>query len=179
MIWLYVVLALLGLLAVAVLTHAYRSIRNFRKVNEAAIALRLEDIPALAKECQNAFAILWGFDFTQMRPDEIAMALEAAVWRSRHLRHALGRPGQRWRFALPVGAFLGELLVAHAKGKWLRDARGVPCITVPCRRVTLCVYPFTTVFKHRAVGRRGELFATITKVLANEAPASAKPDWWD
>jgi len=115
-----VVVALLGAF---VLRARRTSTRETEAVRGAVAGIRLEDVPALAAECERAVRdqfrteLAWDdVDGSLRRID--ALLREREGLNTRGFRNAFSAPGHPHRYVAVVGSLAGELLVSAGEAVW-------------------------------------------------------------
>jgi hypothetical protein len=167
-----------GLVVVAAL-FAFWSVRRLRQTIHQAMSelvkVTVEDIPALADECVRLFDARFG---KQLSLDD----LEGTAWlldehfRDGRIKRAFARPGFKWYFVKPMGAFVGELLRRHYEGEWRKQDGRPPFLRrTNTQEIKVTTDPFMKVFKYGVRQReKGDLYAYL-KVDEGIGPSSSVP----
>lgn len=156
-----------ALLAVAALFGALflwgllRLRRGSRQSAAAIRRLRVAEIAALVAEGHAGLAR--GYALTLDLADRTAAAehLDRVCRDRMKLKNTFARDGFYWRFALPLGALVGEHLRLHARGEW-RDSPEGPVLALPLADGTATCHPFAQVLQHVRRGAPGDLAAYLT-----------------
>jgi hypothetical protein len=172
--WLYIVAGVLGLLVLG-LVWGWLHLRNSQKrAYEAMANVRLEEIPALAQACIDGFKNHFDETLALDRFEDTAQIFSSRLDQHETLKKAFAEDDFYWKFVLPTGAFLGEMLRRHAGGKWLAsDDGGSPLMKIPVGDGVATTYPFDKIMKHVTSGDPGDLYAflktslTLEKALAD------------
>src|SRR4051812_26275875 len=115
---LYITGGLVVAVALFALWGVHRLRQAIRQAMSELVKVTVEDIPALAEECVGLFDAKFG---KQLSLDD----LEGTAWLLDEYKRAFARPGFKWYFVKPIGAFVGELLRRHFGGEW-RKQQGRP-----------------------------------------------------
>ena len=159
--WIWIPLALVALV-VALLGWGLLRLRAGAAAARRAIAVvRLDQIDALARECERGFREAFGITLDLADLEGAAQALSTRVDEAGALKGAFEKPGFYWYFVLPVGAYVGELLRVHAGAVWkVSEEGGVEmAITTPDGEVA--TFPFDKVIKQATIGDPGDLYAYL------------------
>ena len=131
-----------------------------------------EDIPELCKE--GARVIRHRLDITVelLDNESSAKAISNALDRHDELKKAFAKDDFWWYFVLPCGALLGEHLVTHAGGRWVRSQEGEWTVEIPLADGgdPAITYPFAKIIKQVTEGDSGDVYAyLISAQHLNEA----------
>jgi len=120
MVWLY---SILGVVAVLVAMLVLSTVWEKRKTKREFRKLKIDDIQPLIQECIRTFKEKLGLELDLNDLDSCTVTLEDKV-NTDALREAFAKKGLNWYFALPVGAFVGELILRHRKAGWQEEEDG-------------------------------------------------------
>lgn len=146
-----------------------------RAAGRAAKALRSADIEALGLEAERVLTEQLGGPLPEGL-EEAAARLDTLV-RSPRVKEAFATPDLYWRFVLPLGALLGELVRKHGQARWSEEDSGLVLRVQLPGGQEAAVSPFDRVLRHRLSGQPGQLrayllFATGRPVSPPGAPVS-------
>lgn len=146
--------------------------RGHAQSSAALLALTQADMPALIDECISGFERL-GESLDLDDPERATALLDRYLQGHGlvRLKLAFARPGFDWRFVLPIGAALGDLLRRHASGRWQPADGGGLCIVLPAGDGTATAHPFD---KAMLLGAAGEDGAVTAYVAAARAMATGQ-----
>ncbi len=130
-----------------------------RAAEKAAHLLRTADIAALAAEATSVLTAQLDGPLPEDL-DAAATRLDTLV-RSPRVKEAFAKPELYWRFVLPLGAALGELLVKYGQAKWSDEDNGLVLRVQLPNGQEAAVSPFDRVLRHRLSGRPGQLRAYL------------------
>jgi hypothetical protein len=133
-----------------------------RAAEAAASRVRSDDIEALAREAATVLAERLGGPLPEGPEglEEAAARLDVLI-RSPRVKDAFATPELYWRFVLPLGAALGELLRQHGQARWSDEDSGLVLrVRLPDGQEA-AVSPFARVLRHRLSGKPGELRAYV------------------
>jgi hypothetical protein len=142
-----------------------------RAAEQAARRVRSADLEALGREADTVLTAQLGGPLPEGL-DEAAARLDVLV-RSPRVKDAFATPELYWRFVLPLGAALGELLRKHGQARWSEEDSGLLLrVTLPDGKEA-AVSPFERVLRHRLSGRPGQLRAYV--LFATGRPIDLTP----
>jgi hypothetical protein len=156
----WTIATLVALVLLAFARGAYELRRSVAQVQASLLSLQPDRIEDLYKEGVERLRERLRIEL----PDELeaAAAQLDQLTRSPRIKEAFATPELYWRFVLPLGALVGELIRRHGKARWEHDPQGglVLRVALPDGR-ELTSRPFDRVLRHRLSGRPGELKAYI------------------
>jgi len=152
---------LLGVLGVVVFPFVAAVLRLRRSIRTAAAAIEevaLEDVSALCDECVEVFRNAFGEDLDLDDFEGATRLLSDRFDQSESLKEAFAKDDFDWYFALPVGAFIGELLRTHVDGAWREEDLGL-VLSIPVGDDSADTLPFHKVMKQAISGDPGDVYA--------------------
>jgi hypothetical protein len=162
----WIQIALLATAAIAVFL-AWAFIRITKRAQDAArslLAVETKDIPLLVEECirvsREKLGVSLDLEDLEGSAENLDYLLEPRQRSRMKMAFAIDRhPG---RFALPLGACLGELVRRHVPScQWIPRQGGGLAMEIPHPSSTITMHPFDKVLKHAATGQTGEFKAYI------------------
>jgi hypothetical protein len=170
----WIQIALLATAGIAVLL-AWAFFRITRRAQDAANSLRgveIQDIPMLVDECihvaREKLGVTLDLDDLEGSAENLDYLLEPGQ-RSR-MKMAFEIEGHSGRFALPLGAYVGQLVHRHVQScRWISRQGGGLAMEIPHQSSTIVMYPFDKVLKHAATGQTGE-FRTYIYTATGKLP---------
>ena len=172
MIWLYsivgVVAVLVAMLILSTVWEKQKTKREFKK-------LKIDDIQPLIQECIRTFKEKLGLELDLNNLDSCTVTLDDKV-NTDALREAFAKKGLNWYFVLPVGAFVGELILRHRKAGWQEEEDGSLSIWIKDGEEEKTIHPFEMVYD-QAFTKQGTVFTCLfTDVYPLEETAEPEND---
>ena len=166
--WLYIVGAIAGILVV-VFVWGLLHLRQSQNRAYAEIAkVRLDDIPGLSQVCVDGFKTHFGETLDPDNFEDAAQVFSKRLDQHESLKQAFAEGDFYWKFVLPTGAFLGEMLRQHAGGRWEACDDGAPLMKIPVGTAEVTTYPFDKIMKHVTTGDPGDMYAFLKTSLSLE-----------
>ena len=156
MIWLY---SILGVVAVLVAMLVLSTVWERRKTKREFRKLKIDDIQPLIQECIRTFKEKLGLELDLNDLDSCTVTLDDKV-NTDALREAFAKKGLNWYFALPVGAFVGELILRHRKAGWQEEEDGSLSIWIQDGQEEKTIRPFEMVME-QAFTKKGTVFTSF------------------
>ena len=156
MVWLY---SILGVVAVLVAMLVLSTVWERRKTKREFRKLKIDDIQPLIQECIRTFKEKLGLELDLNDLDSCTVTLEDKV-NTDALREAFAKKGLNWYFALPVGAFVGELILRHRKAGWQEEEDGSLSIWIQDGQDEKTIRPFEMVLE-QAFTKKGTVFTSF------------------
>ncbi len=157
----YIIGTVATLLIIGLIWGVIHLRQSQRVAAEAIAGVGIDQIPALREECQRVFQQAFGQTLSLDRLESSAQLLSDRLDDVETLKRAFAKPGFYWYFVLPVGAYLGELMRAHAHGEWRQSDEGGVEMRVPVAGDFATTYPFDKVLKHASIGGKGDILAYL------------------
>lgn len=165
--WLYIVAGVAGLLVLGFFWGLLHLRNSQKRAYEEMAKLRLEEIPALVQACIDGFQQHFDETLALDRFEETAQVFSNRLDQHETLKKAFADDDFYWKFVLPTGAFLGEMLRRHAGGKWhASDDGGAPLMKIPVGEGEATTYPFDKIMKHVTSGDPGDMYAFLKTSLS-------------
>ncbi len=147
--------------------------RNADRLHAAMRALSVDEIPELAGQCAHVFASRLESPLDSSDPLACARALDRLV-PTLPCASAFARPELQWAYVLHCGAYLGELIRMHAGARWQAHDDGAPGLVMQHGEITIQLWPFDKILKHRMQGEPGDLAAYVRVALQGPEAIAAK-----
>jgi len=174
--WMWIVVALVGLFVLAFLWGLLSLRRSVATAREAILKVGLADVDRLRAECEAVFRDVFSERLELSDLQGSARILSARLDEREKLKQAFLKPGFWWYYVLPVGAWLGELLRVHAKGQWKESSGGGLEMTLPLPGGEATTFPFDKVLKQGLSGDKGDLLAYIEAATRIDEVAAGLPE---
>lgn len=151
---------------IAAMAWAYLRFRARKKHIRQALAnvalISLADIRSMSTECIRVFHEQGVPIRFEDKVEDTIEVLDAAI-RSDKFVKAFAQPEFPLYFALPVGAFLGELIRMQTGATWSGTSEFGPVLAVRTSTADWDLYPLQAVLLHRLTGKKGELKTGLWK----------------
>ncbi|MHC4641204.1 MAG: TMEM199/VMA12 family protein [Planctomycetota bacterium] len=156
MVWLY---SIVGVVAVLVLLFIWLGAYLKRKNMQAWRVVTIDDIEPLVQECIGAFREKLGLELDLNDLKGSTTTLDENIHTPK-LREAFAKKGLSEYFALPVSAFVGDLILQHRKAGWQEEEDGSLSIWIQDGEEEKTVRPFEMVYG-QAFAKQGTVFACL------------------
>lgn len=170
------ILAGLVLLVVAFLVNGVLHFRrSARTAWEAVGKVELDEVGPLRAECEAVFREKFQQELSLERFEASAKLLSDRLDDVHSLKNAFQKPDFYWYFVLPVGAWMGEFLRAHAHGEWQAREEGGLQMEVRPNGQVLTTFPFEKVLKQVETGGKGDIYAYLLVATGRVSPLDQNP----
>lgn len=167
--WLYIIGGILIIVVTGFVWGLLHLRHSQRRAYEEMAKVRLDDIPGLSRACVEGFRTHFGETLDPDNFEATAQVFSKLLDQHETLKQAFADPSFYWRFVLPTGAFLGEMLRQHAGGRWeAGDDGGAPIMKIPVGEAEVTTYPFDKIMKHVTAGAPGDMYAFFKTSLSLE-----------
>ena len=137
--------------------------RNLGGSMQRLAAVEVSALPALAEECRRTVRERLAVELDPADAEKTARVLDELVLSGR-LRPMFKEPRYEMRYAEPVGAFLGELILRHADAEWVADELG-PKLVIHRPDGAVETHPLLKAVRHHTHGRPGQLHAYVMEAI--------------
>lgn len=157
-----------GLLGTGVLWGSLRIRKRRKDAEELIRTVTTDELPALVSECISIFSTKLGQSLSLEDPERAAQLLDAALDAKMQMGavFAFEREEHWGWFVKPMGAFLGELIRIHAKGRWSPADGGGLCLIIGDEALQMTMHPFDKILKQHQIGDRGDLVTYTMMAIA-------------
>lgn len=170
MVWVYWVAG--GIVALILLCVWFAGSAN-RRTRQEVRKVTIDDIDSLVEECIVTVRKKLGLELDLNNLQGSASILDENISRP-ELRNAFIQKGSAWRFVLPVGAFLGELIRYHRDAGWQEEEDGSLSIWIKDGQEEKTIKPFELVLQ-QGFAKKGTVFASLfTHVFPFEEGAESE-----
>lgn len=168
-VWLYLIGGIVGIVVAGFVWGLLHLRHSQRRAYEEMAKVRLEDIPGLSEACIAGFKTHFGETLDLSDFEQSAQVFSSRLDQHESLKTVFATEDFYWKFVLPTGAFLGELLRQHAGAHWgTGDDGGAPLMKIPVSSGEATTYPFDKIMKHVTTGSPGDLYAFLMTSLSLE-----------
>jgi len=156
MIWLYSIVGVVAVLAALFIwLGAYQKRKNMQAWREVTI----DDIEPLVQECIKVFREKLGIELDLDDLKGSTITLDENIHTPK-LREVFMKKGLDSYFTLPVGAFVGELILRHRKAGWQEEEDGSLSIWIQDGEEEKTIRPFEMVYD-QAFTKQGTVFTCL------------------
>ena len=163
MTWIVLGIGLIALVGGIFVWGLLRLRQSIAQALEMSAQVGEEEIPVLRQEAIQFIRTRLEITVELLDNEGSARAISDALDRTDDLKKAFAKDDFWWYFVLPCGALLGEHLVAHAGGSWVRSEEGEWTVEVPLPDggQPAVTYPFAKVIKQVTEGDPGDVYAYL------------------
>lgn len=170
----YIIAAAVGLVALGFVWGLLHLRQSQKRAYEEIAKVELGAISALAHACVAGFKQHFDETLDLDRFEETAQVFSKRLDQHETLKKAFAEEDFYWKFVLPTGAFLGEMLRRHAGARWVAgDDGGGPAMKIPVGDGEATTYPFDKIMKHVTTGDPGDMYAFLKTSLTLEKALKA------
>lgn len=136
-----------------------RKIRRIREALYRVSAVSLADIPSLSEEAIRVFQDALGISLRYEDDFETQATLFDEALRSEEVAGAFAKPDEPYYFAMPLGAYMGEVLHFRGDVRWSTVTDQGPAMARPDGSGS--INPLHMALIHHLKGKPGELKAAL------------------
>jgi len=160
-IWIVLGIILIGFIGF-VLMGIFHLRGSIHKIEKAAMEVKITQIPGLTQECIRVFDQKLKKKLSLNDFQAAAQIMDNALHKDNleATKHAFASEDLYWRFVLPMGAFLGELVRANTPAEWKPSPLG-GSLALETQTMGF-LHPFDKILKQVETGDPGDLQAYVS-----------------